>query len=170
MTLIHTSPAKIEKIEKDYGTGIFEDVLFFSRNGYVHTGAETVFEYHVEVEEDEIISAYNLDNYEDEKEYKDAIKELSESYSFVDEENAGQLICDEVKAQDLLDEEAAFCINQSGRNVGEELGNLDWTVQKIQAQLALAFGYRFAESRDENGHVWMGAMYGRETELVLFEE
>lgn len=170
MTLIHTSPIKIEKIKKDYGSGIFEDVFFFSNNGYVHTGADTVFEYHVEVKEDEIIKVYNLDNYEDEKEYRDAVKELLESYSFVDEETASKLICDEVKAQDLLDEEAAFCIEQTGRSVGEELGNLDWTVQKIQAKLAFAFGYRFAESRDENGPVWMGAMYGRETELVLFEE
>lgn len=153
MTLIHTSPVKIEKIEKDYG--IFEDVLFFSTDAY--SMSESAAEYHVEVEEDEIIRARDLEDYYESDSFVSAQKKLVRRYDFITEDDAYDLICDYSDSYEF----EADC---------EELASMSWEIQKIQAQLARIFGYRFCESRDEQGTVYAGAMYGREKELVLFEE
>lgn len=155
MTLIHTSPVKIKKIEKDYGNGIFEDVLFFSTDSY--SMSKSACEYHVECEENEIIRARELEEYYESDEFKAAQKELIRRYAFLDDEDSYDLICDYKEAYDF----DADC---------EELADLSWTIQKIQAQLARGFGFRFCESRDEQGTVYAGAMFGREAELVLFED
>lgn len=155
MTLIHCSPVKIEKIEKDTGWGYFEDVLFFATTAYSLGPAN--YEYHVEVEESEIIRARELEEYYESDEFKAAQEELVRRYDFLDDDDAYDLISAHKEAYDF----DADC---------EELGNLSWTVQKIQAQLARAFGFRFCESSDEQGTVYAGSMFGREAELVLFED
>ena len=119
--------------------------------------SESAAEYHVEVEEDEIIRARDLEDYYETDEFKTAQKELVRRYDFIDEDDAYDLISD---YKDAYDFEADY----------EELANLSWEVQKIQAQLARSFGFRFCESRDEQGTVYAGAMFGRESELVLFED
>jgi hypothetical protein len=159
MTLIHTSPVKIEKIKKEYGSGVFEDVLFFSTDVYCMTSSNTVYEYHVEVEENEIIRARELEDYYDTDTFKEAQINLADSFdSIIDFDDAYDLIANYKEAYDY--ESTDY----------EELAKLSWTVQKVQAQLASKFGFRFVESRDEQGTVYAGAMTGRESELVLFEE
>jgi len=155
MTLIHCSPGKIEKIKKDYGSGIFEDVLFFATTAYSLGPSD--YEYHVEVEESEIIRARELEEYYESKEFKDEQRGLCRVYDFLNEDDAYDLISAYKTAYDFEAD-------------SEELANLSWTIQKIQAQLARAFGFRFCESRDGQGIVYAGAMFGRENELVLFEE
>lgn len=156
MTLIHTSPAKIEKIEKTYGNGIFEDVLFFSTTPYSISQASKEYEYHVECEENEIIRARELGEYYESDEFKAAQKYLVRRYDFLDDNDAYDLIC-------------AYTNSYDYNGDGEECGNLGWTVQRVQAQLARSFGFRFCQSRDEQGTVYAGAMFGRENELELFE-
>ena len=157
MTLIHCSPVKIEKIEKDTGWGYFEDVLFFATTAYSISQASKEYEYHVECEENEIIRARELEEYYESDEFKAAQKDLVRRYDFIDDDDAYDLISAYKIAYDF----DADC---------EELASLSWTIQKIQAQLARAFGFRFCESRDEQGTVYAGAMFGRENELVLFED
>ena len=157
MTLIHNSPSKIDKIEKDTGWGYFEDVLFFSTTSYSISQASKEYEYHVECSENEIIRARELEGYYESSEFKAAQKKLVGRYDFIDDDDAYDLISAYKIAYDF----DADC---------EELAALSWTIQKIQAQLARAFGFRFCESRDEQGTVYAGSMFGRESELVLFED
>jgi hypothetical protein len=157
MTIVHTSPVKIEKIEKEYGTGIFEDVLFFASDAY--SMSESNFVYHVEVAENEIIRARELEEYYESDAFKAAQKELVRRYeAIIDEDKAYDLICDYCEASELESDDY------------EELANLGWEVQKHQGQLARAFGFRFCESRDEQGTVYIGSMYNRESELVLAKD
>ena len=156
MTLIHCSPAKIEKIEKDTGWGYFEDVLFFATTAYSISQASKEYEYHVECEENEIIRARELEEYYESDEFKAAQEELVCRYDFLDDDDAYDLI-------------SAYKIAYDFDADSEELAALSWTIQKIQAHLARAFGFRFCQSHDEQGTVYAGAMFGRESELVLVE-
>lgn len=153
MTLIHNSPNKIDKIEKNYG--VFEDVFFFSTTSYSISQASQEYEYHVECEAHEIIRARELEEYYETESFISAQKALVRRYEFITEEDAYDLICAYTNSYDYA---------------GEECGSLGWAVQRVQAQLARDYGFRFCESRDEQGTVYAGAMFGRESELVLFED
>lgn len=152
--LIHTSGTEIKKIEKDYG--IFEDVLFFSNNGYVHTSSDTVYTYIIKAAEDDIIEARQLDEFYATESFVTAQKELMETWC-VDAETAYDLIADYVDACDISNE-----INYND-------SCLSWDVQKLQAKVAMANGFKFVQSKDENGTVYASAMFGRESEMQLVD-
>ena len=151
MTLIHMSGEKIEGIKKDWP--VFADVLFFSTDGYCPGRSD--YEYHVEVDESEIIANWKLDDYYDTEEFQNAISDITDIYDFVSADDAYELICGRME-QDEVDHDDY-----------EDIASLGWEIQVIQAKLARAFGFRFVESTDEHGAVYAASMFGRESELVL---
>jgi len=144
MNVIHTSPAKIEKI-RSYG--LFADCLFFSNNEYVMTAAEGYYVYALEIQDDEIIEDYEL--YDDE-----IIAEIADNLG-VDNDIAESLLDGSQSANDLMLEDA---------------GEADWWIQSKQGECAKKMGYKACQSTDEQGTVYIVPMMGRESDLKLISK
>jgi len=139
MKIYHTSPEKINKITK---TGVFGECLCFSDDIYFMTQAETPVVYTLEIDEEKIIDAFDLDG-------KSVIKDIADYFDTNDEH-----------AERILD----------GRKVVGALdgydGEDDWWVQGKQGEAAKNMGYEAARGEDEQGTVYIVPMFGREKDLI----
>lgn len=139
MKITHTSPVEITNIVK---TGVFDDCLFFSDSEYVMTAADVVYVYSLDIEDESLISCYEL---HDDEVIEDIIRVLD-----VDAEAAESMLCGDTTAFD-------------NGLVGED----DWWIQAKQGECAKKMGYAGCISEDEQGTVYIVPMFGREKELKL---
>jgi len=139
MKLYHTSPEKIEKINK---FGMFDDCLFFADEPYTMTQAGTVYTYSIEIDEEKIIKVSDLH-------HVSVIENIMEVVEV-----------DEDQAERLLDgRDTAFDYGKDGET--------DWWIQAKQGEAAKLMGYEAVEARDEQGTVYIVPMFGREENLKL---
>ncbi len=126
MEVYHTSPEKIEKIEK---YGMFNDCLFFAPEPYsMGVSVDECFVYELDLDETKVIHQSMLDN----QEIVNHIKHV--------------LDIDDGDAEDLLD----------GTNDGRMLDAEDgWFIQAMQGECATKMGYDACESIDEQGKVYI---------------
>ena len=148
MKIYHTSPNKIEKIEKN---GLFDDNLFFSRVPYSMSnsnGDETL--YLIDIEEDSVIDVtqffYDYD-IEENDEFRNIVETISNYFT-----------CAIDDACEILD---------SSKNIDD--AEDDWFVQAQQGHAARALGFNAAKSIDEQGVVYIVPMFGKEKELKIVD-
>lgn len=142
MELFHTSPSKIEKIDKH---GRFGEFLFFSTNVYVTTARGYVV-YSLDLDEDDVIEARSLFYHEDAEKLDGLVAEFCERFD-VDADTAEEIIAE----REQLD--SCDCDDQ-----------LD--VQHFTARAAKILGFRAVRVTDEQGSAYMVDMLGRDGELV----
>ena len=150
MILYHTSPEKIEKINKHRGP--FSGALFFSDTPYFMSSASKLV-YTVNVDDSDFL---DLDDLDDDLEILEDIKHM---YSV--------LFDDEIDTDDAYD----YLVEDS--NIfdqgfdGELASEFSWFLQGIQAKAAKNQGYLGVKSQDEQGTVWIINMIDREHLLSL---
>lgn len=138
MKLFHTSPTKIEKINK-FGT--FGDCLFFSAQPYFMSQASK-FVYSIDTEELEFINASQL--YDEE-----IISEIAEKFGVDDD-----------VAEGLLDG------SESEWDYSSDVDDSFW-IQMIRGVCAKKMGFDGCLDRDEQGAVYIVPMFGRESILNI---
>lgn len=138
MELFHTSPTKINKINKD---GMFRDCLCFSSN--IYSMGKVNFIYSVNIDESDIIKSSQLFYHDD---YKKLDNLLSDIQNIAD--------CDKETAEDYL----------SG-NLNNEDVEIDWEIQGIMGKAAEILGYKAASVQDEQGECYMIPLFKKENML-----
>ena len=139
MKLLHTSPAKIQKIKS---TGVFGECLFFSSEQYAMGEVKAVYE--LEIADEKIIEVSELYS-------EEIITDICNALD-VDEEQAGSL---------LDASSTAFDFGLGGED--------DWYIQGKQGECAKLMGYEAVQAEDEQGAVYIVPMLNREGDLVLIE-
>ncbi len=147
--LLHTSPVLIDKIEKETGFGQFGDVLFFSEEEYVMTASETVHVYSLELKENQIIEACDLEDSE-------AVADIARFSG-----------CDDELAEELLTSYTEAYNEFSDSKDGEEISDISWYIQRVQAEAAKRMGYLAVKGEDEQGTVYAICMFEKENLLKL---
>ena len=145
MILYHTSPEKIEKINKNRGP--FSGALFFSDSPYyMSTASKNV--YTVNVEDSDFIDLYDLDN---DAEIIEDIKHMFNALfdQDINDDDAYDYLVEDIDifSQDLD---------------GELSSEFSWFLQGIQAKAAKKQGYLGVLSDDEQGAVWIINMINKE--------
>lgn len=141
MRIYHTSSEQITEINED---GLFNDCLFFSHDVY-SLGSYTHV-YAIDIEEEEIINVSQLHD-------TDIIAHI-----------ASVLECDTETAESILDGSIPSVCDIDADP------ELDWFIQAQQGECANVMGYKACRSTDEQGTVFIVAMFGREKELIEIEE
>ena len=136
LTLTHTSPVEITKIEKH---GLFNDCLFFSIDEYAMGNVEAV--YTLNIEEDKIIDTAELD-------CDEVVADIALALDCTEDE-AFDMLTSEIEAQDITGD----CEDS-------------WYIQAKQGEAAKLMGYEACESQDEQGAVYIVPMFERELDLV----
>ncbi len=90
MEILHTSPEKIERINKN---GVFDDILFFSDDEYVMTACTNYYLYKLNVDRSNLIETCMLDD-------ESTFNEVSEALN-IDVETAIDLICERKTTYEL---------------------------------------------------------------------
>ena len=139
MKLYHTSPTKIEKINK---FGLFDDCLFFSSN--IYSTGDVNFIYSIEVQESDIVNVSQL--------YSENIINHIVNNLECSEEEAEKLLIGEIETHDIMDY--------------EEAGESGWFIQAQQGACAKEMGFKACELIDEQGTVYIIPMFSRENELT----
>lgn len=154
---IHCSPGKITKITKNIN--ITNDTLFFSEREYGMCLGKGDYVYHLYVDkEKDIISVEELHDKEIiNKIYEDYLKYNIETGDLnLNKDEALQL------AEDLLDTSENPFYKFDEVLPGEEIAEMQWGLQALQAECARKMGYIGALGEDEQGRVLMVSMYERE--------
>jgi hypothetical protein len=168
-TLVHMSPEKINKIVKCNNL-IFEDVFFFSTNGYTPGSANYRYEIK-DIDDTEIIEALDIDEYYFKlDEHGESTSELNIELQKIREEFAEEFGISETQAWDFIcDFEDPYEI-LADEYEPEGLAEISWRTQYYQACAAKVLDFRFVQSCDENGTVYFARMYGRDNEMELVEK
>jgi len=151
MNLFHTSPSKIESIDKN---GNFEDCLFFSNRVYQMAVGE-VITYSIDAENMSFVEAWQLS---DDEIITEIAKKIA-SRTFEDQ--------DFELAEELLD--TSKNLWKVGFDLGldsEDIAEIDWFIQAKRGQCAKKMGYDGCKDEDEQGTVYIIPMLGRESILV----
>ncbi len=140
MKLYHTSPEEINKISKN---GLFDDCLFFSGTPYGLGDIKAVYE--IDINEKNIIDAYQLDS--------------EEIVSHI----ASVLECSEEEAEKMLDGSI------EAHDVTNDCED-SWFIQAQQGACAKEMGYEAVRALDEQGAVYIVPMFGREKDLIIVDD
>lgn len=138
MELFHTSPNKIESINK-FGT--FDDCLFFSNEVYEMSACETIV-YVVDASEMDFVDASDLHD-------GDVIAEIAERFEI-----------------ELDDAEALLDGSDSVWNHSFGDADADWFIQARRGECAKKMGFDGCKDQDEQGAVYIIPMLGREEILT----
>lgn len=138
--MYHTSPVKIEKINK---CGIAGDCLFFSDSIYQMSSA-SIYVYEADFD---CIRASQLHD-------EEIIQEIAERFS-----------CDVELAESLLDGSESEWNQDFDCDA-----DMSWWLQGRRGECAVKMGYDGCEDEDEQGTVYIIPMFGRESELNLVEK
>lgn len=181
VTVYHTSPGEISKIEPEYGTGLFGDNLFFADDPYqLGDWTDETRVYRMELDENDILEAdrvafMDIDDWGGEKNYKayrnsvEKMKDIIESS--VDEDSLANYLSDNdidilEFSEDVLSEKTSvFDLADYGAD-SEILADVSWTQQRTLGDLGRDTGYKAVSATDEQGRVIIAPMMGRESELV----
>ena len=153
MNLIHTSPAKIEKIT---AAGRFGEFLFFSASEYVMTAGEHIT-YTTEIDQADLIDASGLFCHANAATLDSTVSRLAARYGV-----------DINTAESLLDESASIFDIECNVEA-EDLADASWDIQKQTARAAKLLGFRGVRVTDEQGSAYMIDMLGREADLKVSE-
>lgn len=156
MKLYHTSPNRIEKIDR-YGK--FGSMLFFSSEPYFMTATSSdVVLYSIDLDEDKIL---NIDSvfYRYDSSEEAGLQEVIEHVMHV-------LEVDQETAENLLDNSQSIQADHVDVAMSDS-AEADWFVQEQQGEVAKSLGYEAALTRDEQGSVYIACMFEREKDLVF---
>ena len=148
MKLYHTSPGKIESINRH---GRFGSFLFFSADVYTTT-AGVACVYSIEVDEGDLIEASRLFYQDGADTLLDPVVRQLMALAGVDADTAEGLLEESLSAHELDVEDPA---------------ELSWDIQRLTAECARRLGYRGVIVEDEQGSAYMIDMLGREADLSL---
>ncbi|MGL4735727.1 MAG: hypothetical protein ACRCWB_11740 [Enterovibrio sp.] len=140
ITLFHTSPDKITEI---HNNGLFGSILFFAAEPYFMTSKSDSLVYSLELNENGILEAGDLDDYYDSEPVKAAVSRI-----------VGVIGCDEEQALDLLCERIAL-VDYCWENGKDYDGEDDWFIQRLSGECAFALGFKCLEATDEQGVCYM---------------
>ena len=181
VTVYHTSPGEISKIEPEYGTGLFGDNLFFADDPYqLGDWTDETRVYRMELDDNDILEAdrvafMDIEDWGGEGNYKiyrnsvEKMKDIIESS--VDEDSLANYLSDNdidilEFSEDVLSEKTSvFDLADYGAD-SEILAVVSWTQQKALGDLGRDTGYKAVSATDEQGRVIIAPMMGRESELV----
>jgi len=165
--IYHCSPTRITKILKDnsWGDVDFSGCIFFALQPYALGSCDYL--YRMELTDEDVIEVcfldpavlINTDNWSGTASEK-IIRYASVYDINIDEEDAEDLLCENRAAFRILD----------GIEDPEARGYLEWYIQGIQGRAAHAMGYTVAQSRDEQGTVYIAYLHGKEHLLTLCEQ
>lgn len=151
--IYHTSPGRIDKIDKGEGR-LFGSRLFFSYKPY-SMGGDTL--YRMEHKQGAFLEASELRWLEPEQEEK--IKDIIEyvmALVSVDYDTALDLLSEKLSTSDLDGFEADY--------------ELTFQLQCLTCDAAAALGYVGAEITDEQGTAYIADMFGKELMLELVQD
>lgn len=140
ITLFHTSPSEITEI---HNNGLFGSILFFAETPYFMSTNGDSFVYSIEMDEDGVIEASDLDDYYDSEHVKAAVSRIA-SVIGCDEEQALDLLCERITLAD-------YCWENERDYDGED----DWFIQRISGECAFALGFKCLQATDEQGACYM---------------
>jgi len=157
-TFYHTSPEEIEKISK-YGR--FGSNLFFSREPYLMTEANSPTTYKMAVDESKLINAPSIP-------YMDMTDSQRAIYNNKISAVADRLGIDDLDlAEDLLTEKKSIFDTYEDLNIDPgDAGEISWDLQKMLGDLGDELGFDGVLATDEQGQVLISNMFGKESKLV----
>lgn len=147
LTLTHTSPEKIESINKN---GMFGSGLFFSHNQYWMGHGDNGSVYTIEIEESQI---WDMNHF-----YYNATQEELAKIAGVIERVSKIYDCDSDQAFEYLLERE----NYDGE---DDDGFKQLKIQALALDAALILGFRGVRLYDEQGTAFLIDMFGRENDL-----
>lgn len=140
-------------IKSDFGP--FGSCLFFgSETGNCLNSGE--FLYKLNAEDDQFIDASRFFYEVEPSELQEILEEVKNLTN-----------CDQEQAEGLLDGSENLWDLASELGIEfENVGEIDWTIQALQAKAAKKLGYLGAAIEDENGSVLVADMLGKENLLI----
>lgn len=157
MKIFHTSPSRINNVTRKTTSEVdFSGCLFFSDDVYTMTQSREIYLYSVELTEDDIIDASDLEDVDiDGQSATETLIRYAAASGFdLEEDDAIDLLDASSTAWDLFD--------------GEEVCYLDWYVQGIQGRAAREMGFVACRSEDEQGTVYIIDAHQRD-EILNYE-